>query len=411
MRYWPLAAGFILTSPFGPRDGGMHWGQDIGWPGGSGGLPVYAMAAGRVDRVGPASGFGQWVCIDHPAADGGGYTVYGHIVPEVVAGQRVEAGQRIATIDPDRATNGGVAPHLHIETHESVWVPPGIGRLDPLVWLGQAAYPGGGHTVIRGLDFAAARPGAAAVRDAGYAFVVRYLSSGGRSLPGKQLLPQEADDYRAHGVEIVSNWESWADRMRDGRPAGIDDARAALDQVLRCGGRRDRPIYFSADWDATEWEQGPIDEYLRGAAEVIGAENVGIYGGYWPVKRALDNGTARWAWQAQAWSGGNVDPRIHLLQRNNDGYVSVGGVECDVNEARATDYGQWSYTGKESSMDAEVLRDIREQLCGQGQRDPGQYAGWPQLGDRTLVDALAVIGSHLGIEGFPAKADGSCATP
>jgi hypothetical protein len=398
-----MAAGFLLTSGFGPRDGGMHWGQDIGWPGGSGGLPVYAMAGGTVTQAGPADGFGMWVCIDHPEADGGGYSVYGHVVPLVSVGARVEAGEQIAYINPDSNTNGRVAPHLHIEVHELSWVPPGIGRLDPMVWLAQASYPGEvvQHNMIRGLDFAAARPGAAAVRDAGYRFVVRYLSSGGRNLPGKQLLPEEAEDYRAHCVEIVSNFESYADRMKEGHPAGVEDARAALDHVLRCGGRADRPIYFSADWDATEWEQAAIDDYLRGAAEIIGAEWVGIYGGYWPVKRALDNGTARWAWQAQAWSGGNVDPRIHLLQRNNDGYASVGGVECDINEAHAADYGQWSITGEDSLMGTDdVLGDIREQLCGHGQREPGQYGGWPQLGNRTLVDALAMIGQSLDIPGF-----------
>lgn len=397
-----MTAGFLLTSPFGPRDGGFHWGQDLGWPGGSGGKAVYAMAGGRVEHAGPAQGFGQWVTIDHPEADGGGYSVYGHVVPLVSAGARVEAGQQIAYINPDSVTNGGVPPHLHIETHELRWVPPGTGRLDPLVWLALADYPAEEPAVIRGLDFAGGRPGAAAVRDAGYRFVVRYLSPGGPNLPGKQLLPDEAQDYRAHGVEIVSNFESYADRMKEGRPAGVQDATAALEHVLACGGRRDRPIYFSADWDATEWEQADIDDYLRGAGEVIGVENVGIYGGYWPVKRALDAGTARWAWQAQAWSGGNVDPRIHLLQRNSDGYAGVGGVECDVNEAHAADYGQWSIEEAPMGTTEDMLADVREQLCGQGQREPGQYGGWTQLGNQTLVDAVALIGKALGLPGFGA---------
>lgn len=399
-RYWPMASGFLLTSGFGPRDGGFHWGQDLGWPGGSGGKPVYAMAGGTVALAGPAQGFGMWVTLDHPGADGGGYSVYGHVVPIVNAGARVEGGQQIAYINPDSGTNGGVAPHLHIETHEFSWVPPGIGRLDPLVWLALADYPGEEHAMIRGLDFAGGRPGAAVIAEAGYQFVVRYLSHGGPSLPGKMLLPEEAQDYRAHGVEIVSNFETYADRMKEGRDAGVQDATAALAQVLACGGSAGRPIYFSADWDASEEDQPAIDEYLRGAGQVIGDGQVGIYGGYWPVKRALDNKTARWAWQAQAWSGGNLDPRIHLLQRNSDGYAGVGGVECDVNEARATDYGQWSIEQENPMSTEDVLGDIREQLCGHGQREPGQYGGWPQLGNRTLVDALAMIGQSLDIAGF-----------
>lgn len=56
------------------------------------------------------------------------------------------------------------------------------------------------------------------------------------------------------------------------------------------------------------------------------------------MSRALNKGTATWAWQTGAWSGGNVDPRIHIYQRI--GGVIVGGVECDVNEARQPDFGQ-----------------------------------------------------------------------
>lgn len=141
-RCFPLARGFSVYSGFGPRDGGFHYGTDFGKDGGSGGLAVYACQGGTVANAGPASGFGQWVCVDHPDADGGGFTVYGHVLPEVSVGQRVEAGQRVARINPDSNTNGGVPPHCHLEVHRAVWSPPGPDRLDPQPWLGQAAYPG-----------------------------------------------------------------------------------------------------------------------------------------------------------------------------------------------------------------------------------------------------------------------------
>ena len=140
-RFWPLERGHIITSGFGPRWGSTHWGTDFGWDGGSGDRPVYAVQGGAVLMVGPASGFGQWVVVDHPASDGGGTTVYGHVIPEVKLGQRVEAGQRIARINPDQRTNGGVAPHLHLEWHRYVWVPPGSDRLDPAQMLVGARYP------------------------------------------------------------------------------------------------------------------------------------------------------------------------------------------------------------------------------------------------------------------------------
>ncbi|GAB2644796.1 hypothetical protein GCM10027088_21980 [Nocardia goodfellowii] len=241
-----------------------------------------------------------------------------------------------------------------------------------------------------GLDYAGGRPGGAAIRAAGFDFVVRYLSSGGPSLPGKLLTPAEADDLRAHGISIVSNWETTADRMLDGYDAGALDAELGLAQVLRCGGRTDRPIYFSVDFDATPGQQAPINAYLDGAATVLGRANVGIYGGYWPLSRALDSGHAVWAWQTDAWSGGNVESRrnIHQTLRQQ----VVGGVECDVNVAETVDFGQWDFVQEEPDVtpeQEEVLRDIQIQLRGPG------LAGWPQLGvdaegrSLTLVDGVA----------------------
>jgi hypothetical protein len=287
--------------------------------------------------------------------------------------------------------------------------------------------------MIHGLDYAGGRPGGSAIAAAGFDFVVRYLSSGGPGLPGKLLTPGEADDLRANAVDIVSNWETTATRMLDGYQAGVEDATAALAQVLACGGRKDRPIYFSADWDSTAQQQAAIDDYLRGAAWVLGVENVGIYGGYWSVSRALDNGTAKWAWQTDAWSGGNLDPRINLHQRI--GFVWVGGVECDQNEALTTDYGQWSAHAEPNiggdmqltdtvkdkygndvplgdllawiSLHADIAADAVGGVGTRSQQPPNlRNTGHPCLGGHDVVGALAVIGAKLGIPGFdPSKAE------
>ncbi|WP_420832108.1 peptidoglycan DD-metalloendopeptidase family protein [Nocardia huaxiensis] len=141
-----MAVGRVVTSGFGPRGGGFHWGVDFGRVGGAGNEPVYASQGGTVVYSGAASGFGGpdpagWLVVDHPAEDGGGTTVYGHIIREVPHGSRVEAGQRIGRVNPDPATNGGVAPHLHFEWHRYSWAPPGPNRLDPLVMLEGAAEP------------------------------------------------------------------------------------------------------------------------------------------------------------------------------------------------------------------------------------------------------------------------------
>lgn len=211
-----------------------------------------------------------------------------------------------------------------------------------------------------GLDYAGGRPGGGAIAAAGYKFVVRYLTDGGPGLPGKLLTIAEYRDLQSNGISCVTNWETTSDRMKSGRAAGIADAQAADTAARGVQHPGDRPVYFSADWDATPADQAAIDDYLRGAGSVIGQSRVGIYSGYWPVKRALDNGTAAWAWQTAAWSGGHVDPRIHIYQRI--GYVTVGGVQCDVNEALRSDYGQHPNGDNMTPEEHQLLQDCRDEL-------------------------------------------------
>lgn len=120
-RFWPLGKGRTVTSPYGPREGGFHYGTDFGRAGGSGGMPVYAIQSGEVIYAGAAQGYGGpdpagWLVIESSDADGGGCLEYGHIrrLPHIKVGSRVFAGQQIAVVNPDSATNGGTAPHLHV---------------------------------------------------------------------------------------------------------------------------------------------------------------------------------------------------------------------------------------------------------------------------------------------------------
>lgn len=147
-RCWPFGEGRKVYSGFGYRSGeyeGMHYGVDFGREGGSGGSPVYAAQAGTVVQTGAARGFGGpsprgWIRIDHSDPEGGGHTIYGHIVSEVNPGDRVEAGQRIGYVNPDSGTNGYVAPHLHFEVMPYDYS-PGT-QVDPLPWLADAEEPG-----------------------------------------------------------------------------------------------------------------------------------------------------------------------------------------------------------------------------------------------------------------------------
>lgn len=154
-RYWPLGAGRVLTSPFGPRAGGFHYGVDLGFPGGSGGRPVYAVQSGRVIHAGKADGYGGdasglagWLVVDSDDAQGAGCLEYGHIVrlPGITPGSQVTAGQQIAVINPNAATNGGTAPHLHLSDMPRGYDP--AAKQDPLPRLRGAMEPSAAPVVL-----------------------------------------------------------------------------------------------------------------------------------------------------------------------------------------------------------------------------------------------------------------------
>lgn len=144
-RFWPLGEGRTVTSPFGQRSGGFHYGADFGRAGGSANMPVFACESGIVKFAGAAQGYGGpdpngWLVVE----SGSDCWEYGHIrrLPHVGVGSNVVAGQQIAVVNPDSNTNGGTAPHLHLS-----WM-PGRGydptrKADPLPRLSGAKTPGG----------------------------------------------------------------------------------------------------------------------------------------------------------------------------------------------------------------------------------------------------------------------------
>lgn len=109
---WPLSS-YTVTSPYGPRSGGFHYGVDLAAPMGT---PIYAAGDGTVAAAGSASGFGDWIVIDHIVNGSKVSTVYGHEYPAgvlVTAGQVVKHGQHIGNVGANGEATG---PHCHFET-------------------------------------------------------------------------------------------------------------------------------------------------------------------------------------------------------------------------------------------------------------------------------------------------------
>jgi hypothetical protein len=205
-------------------------------------------------------------------------------------------------------------------------------------------------TGIEGVDYAWNGPTAAALVKAGKRFVVRY---GGPGSDGKQLHAAELAALRAAGLEVVANAEGAPSGFR-GTAAGRDWATSALAHFESLGMPPDRPIYFSVDWDAGSDDWPAIDAALLGAASVVGAQRVGVYGSYDVIAHCVAAGTARWFWQTYAWSHGRTHPADHLYQYRNR--VRIDGADCDLNRALTPDYGQWGF--QEDDVDDDTIQKI-----------------------------------------------------
>jgi murein DD-endopeptidase MepM/ murein hydrolase activator NlpD len=114
---WPVPTIRNITSPFGERRGNeVHLGIDIADSRGesfTANQPVYAIADGSVTAAGPASGYGQWIVIQHA---GGLRSIYGHLdsTMDVHAGETIAKGQRIGHIGRGIVGNSS-GPHLHVQ--------------------------------------------------------------------------------------------------------------------------------------------------------------------------------------------------------------------------------------------------------------------------------------------------------
>ena len=143
----------------------------------------------------------------------------------------------------------------------------------------------------------------------------------------------------AAGVAVGFVHETGTGDGFGGYNSGYAHARDGLNTATYLLGHPARCIYLACDTD-TSWAS--VADYWRGGRDAVGAARLGVYGPRRVVAGALDAGYAKYGWQPEAWSSG-VDPRVQLHQHT--AYVHVGGIECDYNEIRHADYGQFPFSG------------------------------------------------------------------
>src|SRR6478736_5883618 len=170
-------------------------------------------------------------------------------------------------------------------------------------------------------------------------FVGRYAVND-KSPGGRGIGRNEYEAMAAEGVDVFLYWESSEGWMTDGWNAGVNAAQNAQYNIDNAGIPHDAVVYFACDFDAEPYHQEAIDECLRGAASVIGANRVGLYAGYHVLLRAKQNKSAKWFCQTLAWSGGMLLDGVHLYQYGFNEYIY--GTNCDLVRAYQDNYGQVS---------------------------------------------------------------------
>ena len=385
----PVDKGFVVTSPLGPRWGTTHWGVDYGVAGGSGGKPIYAIKDGTVIAAGPASGFGQWIRVDHPASVGGNESVYGHIIPEVHAGQQVREGQRIGRINPNSATNGGVAPHLHIEVYRYSWVAPArrvLGQtiLDPQEVLRGARWPGeaqpGGAVArpvgkqggtIYGIDISEHNDGLSCARakQEGVEFAIIRVCDGTYVDP---VFRSHLADAEQAGMLISTYWYLRAPSEGTTISQQVD----VIDQQM--GGRRDLPVWIDVESVDNRFPPGDPRHYLLRGDDV------------WEAKRELERrgyrvpGVYSGAWYWEHMPGGEPSMQgLGALWCSNYGLKNGAGEPRSLYASEGGDrHPGWDYP----------LGDRKPDLLQYGSR--GTVAGRPNVdinayrGTRGELEAL-----------------------
>lgn len=196
------------------------------------------------------------------------------------------------------------------------------------------------------LDYAVGVPDPAAVKQAGHAGVIRYVSDPREPwMTGKPLHAAEATALRAAGLTVVSNYQFGKESTADwlgGYPAGLKHAARGVELHTAAGGPDTAPIYASID-DNPTFSQfvTQIAPYLLAWQSVIGPLRMGVYANAPTIGWVSSFGLARWFWQHD-WGTpkGYLHPAAHLHQI--PGQQKVGGVTVDVNTVLKPQYGQWS---------------------------------------------------------------------
>ena len=200
------------------------------------------------------------------------------------------------------------------------------------------------------IDFSAGVPSAAAIKAAGHLGAIRYVSErrpGAEWMLGKPVTLKETRAMASLDLQTASVYQFGRAETADwkaGAAGALEHAPKAISLHLAAGGPTQRPIYVAIDDNPTRDEYvNQIRPYLEGFKIALAAVSLqlGIYANYGTIEWALADGLGEFYWQHDWGSQGKLHPRAHLHQKA--GYrAHIDGIEVDVNNVYAADWGQWS---------------------------------------------------------------------
>jgi hypothetical protein len=197
------------------------------------------------------------------------------------------------------------------------------------------------------IDYAGGVPSAEAIKAAGFAGAIRYVSDrrpGAEWMVGKPMLIGEAQALQAAGLAVVSCYQFGKGETSDwrgGYDAGLKHAKRGLELHLAAGGPANKPIYASIDDNPTFDEfETLIAPFLKGWHDVLGKNLTGVYANAPTIGWSLDAGLGSYYWQHNWGSNGVVHPAAHIHQYEIDKFA-VDGVGVDRNRILKADYGRW----------------------------------------------------------------------
>lgn len=204
------------------------------------------------------------------------------------------------------------------------------------------------------------RISASQLKAAGVTAVGRYIGwdgTPGYQNTGKNIIKAEADELIAAGIDIFLVFEYNANAPAHGAAQGRADGLLAKSQMEGLGAPANVCCYFAVDFDIPDYapgdpedpahdlaKLGPVGQYFAAIKALTFPFPVGVYGGYWACKRLFNVGLVHYGWQTVAWSGGNVDSRVSLLQETTLGPLPGTDVNIRENQSRMPTFGQWTKT-------------------------------------------------------------------